>query len=90
MIPAISAVCMGIAAYLVYKGMEWFMILTGILQKDTMNWFLNCVCLAPAFLISVVIYFALILKLRAVSRKELESMPKGGVLVKVASKMHLL
>ena len=89
-IPAISAVCMGTVAYLVYKGMEWFMILIGILEKDTMNWLVNCICLIPTFLIAVVIYFALIIKLRAVSQKELEAIPKGRIVVKIASKMRLL
>jgi len=41
-------------------------------------------------LIAVVIYFALVVRLGAVSREELRAMPKGAALVRMAEKLHLL
>lgn len=89
-LPTVAAVGMGIVAFLIYKGMDKLMIIAGILKEETMNWFVNCICLVPAVVAAVVIYFALIIKLGAVNRKELAAMPKGRTLVRMAEKVHLL
>lgn len=90
LIPAAAALWMGAAAFLVYKGMNLIMVAAGLLEKGTMHWGLNCVCLLPAVLIAVIIYFALVIKFGALSRAELRAMPKGAVLVRAAEKIHLL
>ena len=41
-------------------------------------------------ILALVIYFAAILLLGAVTEDELRSMPKGGALVSAAKKLHLL
>ena len=89
LIPAAAAAWMGAAAFGVYKGMNLLMVTLGVLEKGTMHWGINCICLIPAVLIAVIIYFALVIRFGAVSRTELKAMPKGTVLVKAAEKLLL-
>ena len=89
-LPIIAAFFMGIAAFLAYQGMNWMMIVLGLLEKGTMRWGLNCICLLPAIMVAILVYFALVIKLGALNRKELEAMPKGRTLVKIAEKIRLL
>ena len=90
LIPVAAALWMGAAAYLVYKGMNLVLVALGLLEKGAMHWGLNCVCLVPAVLVAVIIYFALVIKFGALSREELRAMPKGATLVRAAEKLHLL
>jgi len=50
----------------------------------------NIICLIPALFAAVIVYFMLVIKLGAVSKNELKTMPKGHVLVRIAEKMHLI
>ena len=90
LIPVSAALWMGVAAYLVYKGMNLVLVALGLLEKGAMHWGLNCVCLVPAVLVAVIIYFALVIKFGALSREELRAMPKGATLVRAAEKLRLL
>ena len=90
LIPGAAALWMGAAAFLVYQGMNLVLVQLGMLEKGSMHWGLNCVCLVPSVLIAVIVYFALVIKFGAVSRQELGAMPKGRNLVRVAEKLHLL
>lgn len=89
-LPALSAFCMGVVAFLVYEGMELLLVSLGVMEQGVLNWTGNVICLIPAILLAVIIYFALILKFKAVTQNELKAMPKGGTLVRVATKLHLL
>ena len=44
----------------------------------------------PAIIMAVVVYFTLVILFRAVTEEELQAMPKGRLLVKVAKKCRLL
>ena len=90
MIPAVAALGMGIVAFLVYQGMNLSLAAMGLLEKGTMHWGWNLVCLLPAVLIAVVVYFALVIKLGALNGEELKALPKGRTLVRIAEKIHLL
>ena len=81
---------MGVVAFLVYKGMELLMVEIGAMEKGVMNWSSNMICLIPTILIAVMVYFALVIKLKAVTQDELKAMPKGATVVKLAKKIHLL
>ena len=61
-----------------------------LLEKGTLNWGLNCICLIFAVLAAVVVYFALVIKLGGVNREEMIALPKGRTLVRIAEKIHLL
>ena len=90
MLPAVAAMGMGVVAFGVYKGMNLLMVTLGFLEKGTMHWGMNCICLMPAILIAVLVYFALVIRLGALNREELKALPKGRILVKAAEKLHLL
>ena len=90
LIPGAAALWMGMAAFLVYQGMNLILVQLGMLEKGSMHWGLNCVCLVPSVLIAVIVYFALVIKFGAVSRQELNAMPKGRSLVRMAEKLYLL
>lgn len=90
MIPAAAALCMGIVAFLVYQGMNLGLTAMGLLEKGTMHWGWNLVCLLPAVLIAVVVYFAMVIKFGALNGEELKALPKGRTLVRIAEKIHLL
>lgn len=75
--PMFSAVVMGIAAGGVYYGIYY-------LSK------VNIAALAAAVLVAVLVYFTVLIKIGGLTKKELKAMPKGGTLVRVAQKMHLM
>ena len=89
-IPIVSAFGMGVAAFFVYQGLNFAFVAVKLLEKGTMNWGLNCVCLVSAVLIAVIVYFALVIKFGGLNREELKALPKGSVLVRIAEKTHLL
>lgn len=76
-IPFWASVIMGGAAFGVYHGLY---LLVPV----------NVVCLAAALLVAVLIYFVLVIKMGAVGKKDLLAMPKGALLVRVASKCRLI
>lgn len=75
--PVFASVIMGAAAYGVYHGIYYFAPV-------------NIAALGIAVIVAVLVYFTLIIMLRAVTEEELKSMPKGHLLVKMGRKMRLL
>ena len=76
-VPLLASFVMGIATYAVYKV---FVILTSKVY----------IAIFPALVVAVSIYFALVLKMHGLSRKELYEFPKGTRMAKVADKIQLL
>lgn len=81
LLPFWAAVIMGITAAAVYYGLTW------LLPEGYMG---NALGLAAAVALGAFVYFAMALKLGAMTKKELQSMPKGNLIVKTAVKLHLL
>jgi stage V sporulation protein B len=77
LIPTVSAGLMGVAAYFTYEGIE---IWTGS----------NTIATLVAILIAVIVYFVLLIFMKGVDEDELAFLPKGGTIVRVLKKMHLL
>ncbi len=75
--PILSAAVMGVAAHYVYIVVYWFIPV-------------NIVALLPAIFVAVIIYFTLVIKTGALSEEELQGIPKGGLIVRLAKKLHLL
>jgi stage V sporulation protein B len=75
--PSVAAAVMGAAAWGVYHGMYQ-------LVKS------NAVCLLSAICIAVCVYFIVLLKIGGVGERELRSIPKGTMLIRVAKKTGLL
>lgn len=84
-LPLLSSIVMGAAAFFTYKGI--YAILHLILGNRT--YYCNLFSCISAVFIAMVIYFILLIKLRAVSEQELYDMPMGGRIVALAKKMHL-
>ena len=76
-VPLISSVAMGIAAFGIYFGME----------KLTKS---NTISFIVAFVIAVVVYAVVLLLMKGFTEEELESLPKGSMLVGIAKKFHLM
>lgn len=77
LLPALAAALMGLCAKGVYLGMQ-------MLVKS------NVICLIPSIVLAVVVYALAILKLGAVTEKQLLGFPKGDRLVAIAKKCRLL
>ena len=48
------------------------------------------VAVIPAIVVGIIVYFALMVLLKGVTKEELLAMPKGNLIVKIAKKMKLL
>ena len=75
--PVFASLVMGAVAYGVYHGVY---LLVPV----------NLVALGIAVVLAMLVYFVLIIAIRAVTEEELRSMPKGHLLVKMGKKMRLL
>lgn len=75
--PSISAIIMGIAVWAVYYG----------IYVSTRS---NVLGLSVSVPLGALIYFIALLKLGGVAEEELRSFPKGGILIRIAKKLHLL
>ena len=87
-IPAVSAVGMGVLCYIFYQGL--YMIVGGALGALLPLRLLVLVCLLVSIVFAVVVYFALLIKLKGVSEEELRRFPKGYMMVRLARKFRLL
>lgn len=87
-IPAISAVIMGVVGYVFYQGIE--LILMTIFGAFLPIRLIILVALAIAIVFCVVLYFVFVLKLGGVNAEELAEFPKGRTLVRLAKKAGLL
>lgn len=87
-IPAVSAVGMGVLCYIFYQGL--YMIVGGVLGALLPLRLLVLVCLLVSIAFAVLVYFALLIKLGGVSEEELRRFPKGYMIVRFAKKFRLL
>ena len=76
-IPIISAGLMGTAAYFTYLGIDKL--------SDSM-----LIATITAVIVAILSYFLLVVFLRGVSEEELSLIPKGGLIVRLFKKLHLL
>ena len=90
-LPFIAAFWMGAFAAGIYYGMDQLMkLLEGKAGAAFSDMLVNVICLLPSLIIAVIVYFMLVIKLGALNRKELKSMPKGHLLLKIAVKFRLI
>ena len=76
-IPIWASVIMGAAAFGVYYGLYRLLPV-------------NVVCLAAALFIAVILYFVLIIKMGAVRERDLQALPKGKLIVRIARRCRLI
>lgn len=77
LMPTISAIIMGIVAYLLYTGI--YMVISR-----------NIIALFASIIIAAAVYGVLILKIGGYSEQEIMDLPKGALIVKIAKKCHLM
>jgi stage V sporulation protein B len=77
LIPLLSAVIMGAFVYLAYFVVDYIVGITAV-------------SVLIATLVGMFSYFVLIIKLKGITEDELYRFPKGGTLIALARKMHLL
>lgn len=87
-IPAVSALGMGVLCYIFYQGL--YMILGGLLSVVLPVRLLVLVCLLVSIGFAVLVYFVLLIRLGGVSEKELLNFPKGCRIVHYAKRYKLL
>lgn len=83
--PLFSSVIMGGVAWGVYEGLHYMLDL----WLDSV-YVINLLALGFAAAIGVLLYFVLIIKLRAVKEADLKNLPKGTIFIKIAKKLRLL
>ena len=88
-VPVISAVLMGCNSFLVYKLIHWVLVsAAGFGKSGKAEYFANVIAVVPAILGAVMVYFFLLIRLKAVTREDLMTMPKGTALVRMAEKLR--
>lgn len=77
LIPIAASAVMGVIAYLVYT-------LCYLVIK------INAISVVAAIVIAIPVYFAAMILMKGITREEMQEMPKGRTLVRIAEKLHLL
>ena len=75
--PILSSIVMGAAAWIVYEGVY------RLVRSNTISLILSIG-------VAVCVYFVVLIKSGGVGERELRSLPKGGLLIKIAKKARLL
>lgn len=83
--PLFASAIMGAVAYGVYEGCAY--LLQTVMQSI---YLVNLIALIFAVGIGGLMYFVLVIKLKAVKESDLKSLPKGTLFIKIARKMRLL
>ena len=76
-IPTVSSLIMGIAVFISYKALL-------NINKSYI------IALLISVIIGAVLFFVLEIALKGITKKELYSFPRGGILVKIATRLHLM
>lgn len=90
LLPFVASIWMGLAAGGTYYGIVYLVRVISQDMEAEVTKLQNVMYLAAALVIAVLIYFILVIKLGVVSKKELQSMPKGTVLLRIAGRLHLI
>lgn len=77
LLPLAASLIMGITAFLVYKGCYSLISI-------------NSISVVIAIGVALVVYFVMLIVLKAVTRQELLDLPKGAAIVRLAEKLHLI
>lgn len=86
-IPLLSALIMGLVCYVFYQGLD--LLFRQYLMTYISYRFLSLIGLGASIMLGVLVYFAMVLRLRGVSREELRHFPMGTKLVSLGNKFKL-
>ena len=77
LLPLVSAAVMGLVSYPLYK---LVLVLTGSMRISVL----------PALVVAVIAYFVMMIVIKGLTEEELRVIPKGGIIIRVAKKCHLM
>ncbi len=90
-LPAMAAFWMGLVTAGVYYGLDRLILsIADAADMGISDMLRNIICLLPSLIVAVLVYFVLVVKLGALRKNELKTMPKGYLLVRIAEKLHLI
>lgn len=84
LVPVASAAVMGVAAFLTYK------LLKLVFDCITGEFLSNGIATLLSIGIAAIVYFIAMIKIGGYTKETLSALPKGSLLVKIASKLHLI
>ncbi len=89
-LPLVSSFWMGLAAFFTNYGLNELFRL--IYQDSNMeiSGVINAVCVIISIMIAAFVYFFVLIKIGAISKKELLGMPKGTFILRICLKLHLM
>ena len=76
---------MGVVTFLVYKGLDVL-----LLKIFSGTFVPNAIATIVSTLVSIVVYFALLIKLKGITEAMILRFPKGDAFVRLFKKLHLL
>ena len=84
-LPLISALVMGIAAFGTYKLLS---LLLGLFMGS--EYFVNLIACAIAIMVAVFVYFVVLIRSGGASEGDIKRFPKGGSIVSILKKIRVL
>ena len=84
-IPGICSVLMGVVTFLVYKGIDLI-----LLKLFSGTFVANAIAVIVSTLVSIVVYFVLLILLKGITEEMLLRFPKGASIVRLCRKFRLL
>ena len=82
--PIFSALVMGAAVFLVYRGVFF------LASHFCGQYFANFIATMPSIAVAVPVYFFLLIRLRSFTQEDILGLPKGGAIVRLLKKLHWL
>ena len=90
-IPLISSAFMGIAAFVVYWGMDHLILLAGGSDPSSMLLYIaNAVAVLLAVVVAIFVYGFFLIRLKGIRESEIEALPKGATLAAILRKFKFL
>ena len=90
-IPLISSAFMGIAAFVVYWGMDHLILLAGGSDPSSMLLYIaNAVAVLLAVVVAIFVYGFFLIRLKGIRESEIEALPKGATLAAILRKIKFL
>lgn len=83
-LPIVSSIIMGIAAILVYKGLNL------VLRYIAGAYISNAIAALTAIILAACVYFISMIKIGGYTKEMLLAFPKGALLARIAEKLHLI
>ena len=90
-IPLISSAFMGIAAFVVYWGMDHLILLAGGSDPSSMLLYIaNAVAVLLAVVAAIFVYGFFLIRLKGIRESEIEALPRGATLAAILRKIKFL